>query len=60
MNLQMLTTYLKESITKHPQHKEEIMSLYQLCLDEIDEGGSEEHECDLCYRDVEDIVNEQS
>lgn len=60
MNLSSLRVFLKESITKYPQHKSEIMSLYQLCLDEIEEGGSEEHECDLCYRDVEEIINEPS
>jgi len=60
MNLQTLRNYLKESITNHPQHKEEILSLYSLCLSEIEEEGSEEHECDLCYRDVEELINNPS
>ena len=60
MNLQTLKVYLKESITKHPQHKEEIVDLYSLCVSEIEEGGSEDHECDLCYRDVEELINNPS
>ena len=49
--------YVSEVMKLHPQHKEEIRDLFQLCLDEIDEGGSVEHEISLCRSDIEEIIN---
>ena len=54
--LQQLKLFVIETIGKHPQHKREIIDLYQLCLDEIEEGGSPQHECDLCRNDIEELI----
>jgi hypothetical protein len=40
----------------YPQHKSEIMDLYQLCLDEIEEGGSPQHEINLCRNEIVELI----
>ena len=44
-------------IHKHPEHKQTLIDFYQLALSEIDEGGSEMHECELAYNDMLEVVN---
>lgn len=51
-----LKQFVIETINKYPQHKREIVDLYQLCLDEIQEGGSPQHECELCRNDIEELI----
>ena len=51
-----LNKYAKDFIEKHPQHKEEVKDLVQLCLDEIGEGGSVEHEIQLCINDIDQLA----
>jgi len=53
-----LLQYVKEQITNHPKIKPDILSYYQLCLDEIEEGGSPEHERELCYNSIEELIKE--
>jgi len=43
-------------MANHPEHKEELMELYQLAVDEIEEGGSEAHECELAISDMEYLI----
>ena len=45
-------------IDKHPKHADEIRDFYSLAISEIEEGGSEEHECELAWSDIEDLINE--
>jgi hypothetical protein len=51
-----LKQFVIETINKYPQHKMQIVQLYQLCLDEIAEGGSPQHEIDLCRNEIEDVI----
>lgn len=53
-----LRTEAMRLIDRYPQHSETIRGYYQLALDEIEEGGSESHECSLAYRDMLDCLNE--
>lgn len=52
---------LKEDVAvakvMHPELAQEIQELYQLCLDEIEEGGSETHEVQLCYGAIDDLLD---
>jgi hypothetical protein len=41
---------------RFPQHKEEIWDLISLCIDEVQDEGSETHEVQLCYNDICDLV----
>jgi hypothetical protein len=56
--MENLKKYVYETIEKYPNLKEEIMDLYQLCLDEIDEGGSIENECYLCEDSIKQLIEE--
>jgi uncharacterized UPF0160 family protein len=58
MNLDYLKGFIKEKIQQYPNLKEEIIDLYYLCLDEIDEGGSEQSEVDSCISDINDLIEE--
>lgn len=46
-----------EYINKYPELKSEILDIYNLCLSEIEEGGSVQHEISLGMADLEDLVN---
>jgi len=59
MNLHELKTYAVKMAKDNPTLKPEIYDFVQLAIDEIDEGGSEDHECNLAQRDIEFIVNEK-
>lgn len=56
--MKQLAADLREIIAKYPQLKPQIQDLYQLCQDEIEEGGSEEHEIELCRGSVQELVDE--
>jgi hypothetical protein len=58
--MENLIAYVKEIAKKHPQVKEEVFDLLELCMDEIEEGGSKEHEIDLCRRDIDNILAENN
>lgn len=56
MNLQNLRPFIKEKVQQYPSLKEEIIDLYQLCLDEIAEGGSEMNEVELCISEINNLI----
>lgn len=53
-----LEKYVQEKIKLYPELKSQIISLFQLCLDEIEEGGSKENEIHLCISDIQETINE--
>jgi|APGre2960657505_1045072.scaffolds.fasta_scaffold05291_7 hypothetical protein len=57
-NINDLNKYIKKTLNDHPVHTEEINSLYELCLSEIeDDCTSVTHEINLCINDIEYIIN---
>jgi len=56
MNLETLKTYCKEQIKAHPDLKDDIFDLYVMARDEINDGGSESHECELAYEDIKELI----
>jgi len=56
MDLDRLKQMTVQLMANHPEHKEELMELYQLAVDEIEEGGSEAHECELAISDMEYLI----
>jgi hypothetical protein len=54
--MEELNIYVRESIKAHPHLVFTINDLYQLCLDEIEQGGSEPHEIQLCTSDIEELI----
>lgn len=58
MTLEQLKEWIKIQITKHPHHKEEMLDLYGLCIDEIEAGGSPDNEIYLCRDSIEQLIEE--
>ena len=57
-NINDLNKYIKKTLNAHPEHAEEINSLYELCLSEIeDDSASVTHEINLCINDIEYLIN---
>lgn len=56
MNLDRLKQMTLQLVANHPEHKEQLMELYQLAVDEIEEGSSETHECELAISDMEYLI----
>ena len=53
-----LVQELRVVIAKYPQLKEQVNDFFQLCKDEIEEGGSPDHEMQLCRGSVQELVDE--
>lgn len=60
MNIQHLKEQTLEFIQKRPDLKSELVDYYQLAVSEIEEGGSEYHECELAYSDMLDLINDEN
>ena len=58
MNRKELREGALRLIDQHPNKTEEIRGLYSLALSEIEEGGSEDNECSLAWRDMLECINE--
>lgn len=56
--MKRLNDYAAEFISKHPQLKEEVNDLVQLCYDEIEQGGSKEHEIDLAIDSIDELLED--
>lgn len=55
-SIQELAVWAKEVRKNHPEHSSEILDFLFLCQDEVEGGGSESHEVQLCYNDICDLV----
>jgi hypothetical protein len=56
MTLEQLKIFVEQKCKEHPELKEEIKDLYQLALDEIEEGNSLQNEIHLCYESINDLI----
>jgi hypothetical protein len=56
MTLQQLKERSLELVKQYPQYEDEIRDLFFLAQDEIEDGGSEDHECELAISDMEYLV----
>lgn len=54
-----LIKYATEMARQYPHKLKTINELIQLCKDEIDEGGSEAHEIELCSEDIRQACEEE-
>lgn len=53
-----LKVYVREKIAEYPELEGQITDLFQLCLDEIEDGASVRNEIVLCMCDIEDSIEE--
>jgi|TARA_B110000908_G_scaffold149696_1_gene183126 hypothetical protein len=58
MTLTELSTRTKALTIKYPVLKQELIELYMLACDEVEEGGSETHECELAIADMNELIEE--
>lgn len=59
MDILGLRKYCVGVVEQHPELEEEVVGLFNLCISEIEEGGSESHEIELCISDVDELVKEK-
>lgn len=57
MTLQELRKESLRLVKENPQLSNEIWDFYSLAVSEIEEGGSESHECDMAYNDIIELIN---
>jgi hypothetical protein len=55
-----LAKYCLEVISKHPKLASEVNDYFVLCNDEIEEGGSRQHEIELCIGSIKELIEENS
>lgn len=53
-----LKQFVKDFILEHPEHYNDAWELYQLCLDEIEQGGSPDNEISLCEESINQLLEE--
>ena len=58
MTLKELSIFTKGLVSEHPLIKNELVDLYILACDEVEEGGSEAHECSLAQSDMFELIKE--
>ena len=58
MTLRDLYQYCVEKAKQHPELFNDIHSFYDLAEMEVQDGGSEDHECELAVSDINDLINE--
>jgi hypothetical protein len=56
MTLQELRIKSIELTKQYPQYEDQIRDLFFLAQDEIEDGGSEAHECELAISDMEYLI----
>ena len=56
--MENLIKWAKDIAKEHPRHKDQIFELVTLCYDEIEQGGSQTHEIDLCKEDILQLIEE--
>jgi len=60
MTLTELSTYTKGLTIKHPELKQKLIEFYVLACDEVEEGGSEPHECELAVSDMDYLIKNKN
>jgi len=58
MTLRDLYQYCVEKANQHPDKAIEIHSFYDLAEMEVQDGGSVDHECELAYSDINQLIQE--
>lgn len=58
MTLRDLYRYCTDKAELHPELYDEIYEFYRLAEMEVEDGESEDHECELVVSDIEDLIKE--
>ena len=57
MILRDLKEYCEDYCETFPSFKDQIWEFYDLAVMEVEDGGSEDHECELAVSDINDLIN---
>lgn len=57
MTLRDLYQFCVEKANQHPEKANEIHSFYDLAEMEVQDGESEDNECELAYSDINALIN---
>jgi hypothetical protein len=60
MTLAQLKIEAKRLIADFPHLEREVSEFYHLAQDEIEQGESEQHECNLAYNDMMSLLTEEN
>jgi hypothetical protein len=52
--------FAREFVKEHPHLKHQVIDLLELCQSEIEEGGSPQHEVELCIGSIKELVEEEN
>ena len=58
MEQQELVIFINKTIKERPDLASEITDLWRLFLDEVEDGGSRQHEAELCPGSIQDLLEE--
>jgi hypothetical protein len=56
--LRNLKLHVREMAKLHPEKRDDIYDFYQLACDEVEEGGSESHECSLAIESIRQLIED--
>lgn len=60
MNSKEFNEYCQEKIKEYPHLKDDILNIYDLAHDEIEQGGSEVHELSLAVQSIKDLISDEN
>ena len=58
MTFSELVKYANEKMVQYPDLKLDIIGFVDLAEMEIEDGGSEDHECELALEDIKQLIKE--
>lgn len=59
MNLRELGVHIGNVAKEHPKLKEQVWDIFCLAHEEILDGESEFHECELAYEEINELIEEE-
>jgi hypothetical protein len=57
MNIETVLKEARRVITEKPHLKDQVIDICQYVRYEIEDGGSEAHECEMGLADIQDLYN---
>lgn len=58
MNKNQFRDWVQDMVNLHPNKRIEILDFFWLAMDEIFDGGSEQHEISLAVNDINELIKE--
>lgn len=56
MSLYGLRTFCAHIMHQHPNLKDQVIDIYRLAVDDVEDGDSEDHACELAINDLKQLV----